>query len=954
MENLKSKILTILPTISKPTRYLGNELNSVRKEAANDASLVRFALAFPDVYDVGMSHLGLKILYHILNSRDDVWAERVYAPWIDMEREMRAKGIPLFSLESASPLRDFDIVGFSLQYEMSYTNVLNMLELAQIPLLAADRDGEYPLVIAGGPCAFNPEPMADFIDLFVIGDGEEVITEIVDCYKSHRDGVKRETSNVKRDREKILSKMADIEGVYVPLFASMEEQQDGTVTVSNDIRVRKRIVEKLDGAPYPVDYLVPFMRPIHDRAIIEVMRGCSRGCRFCQAGMIYRPVRERSPAVVERLAEELVEETGYEELSLSSLSTCDHSSIYEIVQQLVESVGTKKHVSISLPSLRTDAFSIELARKLGSTGKTGLTFAPEVATERMQRVINKKIPESEVLSTVESAFSTGWDSLKLYFMIGLPTETEEDVAEIARLIQEILHVALRANRRAKLNISVSTFVPKAHTPFQWERQLSLDEIQQRQNILMDRIGKNRRVKVSFHSPQVSYLEGVFARGDRRLGQVLRTAHALGCKLDGWSEFFNFDAWMQAFTQCGIDPDVYQKARKHDQVMPWDHVDAGLCRDFLLAERDKAEKEELTPDCRWGKCTGCGVCSILDTRYSIFDSSASSIQHPEPSIQYPVSSIQHPVSRIRFQFAKRDEVKLISHLDLLNALTRAFRRAGVPIAYSHGYNPHPKISFGSVLPVGTTSEAEFADVDLEVYMEPDDFIVRANHQLPPGLELLKAQEITLKARSLMAQIDLASYIVVLRMPDSGYRIPDTDIRHPASGIQNLVSRILDMDHIWIERPRKAKKKVMIRTKRQRTPQETSSFVDIRPLIRSIRLVAEDTKHKTGKPEDQEARKPESQKAGFSVTDRSSLITVEMVLSDGKAGKVRPEELVRLIFGGSVARDQSPVARELETSDLRLATSDFPASSIEIRKTGSFIECQGQLFSPMEIIKEGGVY
>jgi radical SAM family uncharacterized protein/radical SAM-linked protein len=783
-----------------------------------------------------------------------------------------------------------------------------------------------------------------------------------------------ESSSKSKDKKKLLSKMADIEGVYIPSLASIEEQPDGTITVSLAKRVRKRIAKDLDSAPYPVDYLVPFMRPIHDRAVIEVMRGCSRGCRFCQAGMIYRPVREKSSAVVQRL---IIKKTGYEELSLSSLSTCDHSSIYEIVQRLVESLGTKKHVSISLPSLRTDTFSVELAQQLGSTGKTGLTFAPEVATERMQRAINKEIPRSQVLSTVESAFSTGWDSLKLYFMIGLPTETEEDVTEIARLIEQVLQAALRANRRANINVSVSTFVPKAHTPFQWERQLSLDEIQQRQNLLMDRIGKNRRVKVSFHSPQVTYLEGVFARGDRRLGQVLQAAHALGCKLDGWSEFFNFDAWMQAFTQCGIDPDVYQKARKHDQVMPWDHIDAGLGKDFLLAERDRAEKEELTPDCRWGECTECRVCSILDARYKEGTRDQSTVarvletrDYRLETSEHPASSIQHPVSRIRFQFAKRKEVKFISHLDLLNAFTRAFRRAAIPIAYSHGFNPHPKISFGSVLPVGTISEAEFADVDLEAYMDPDDLIARANDQLPLGVELLEAQEIPLKEGSLMAQIDLASYIVVLDTQylrlDTGRANPRLNrgrVQHPASSIQDLVSGILNMDHIWIERSRKTKKKAMRRTRHQRTLQKTSNFVDIRPLVRSIRLVTEDTRHKTGKPEDQKARRPESRKAGFSVTDDLSLffasatklITLEMVLSDGRAGKVRPEEVIRFIFP---MLDNPPRTRVCSMEEPRIqhpvSSIQYLTSSIEIRKTGSFIEHQGQLFSPMEIIKEGGVY
>lgn len=876
------QLTEILPTVSKPTRYLGDELNAVRKDI-NNQNLIRFALAFPDIYDVGMSHLGFKILYQILNSRDDVWAERAYVPWVDMEMEMREKGIPLSGLESASPLRDFDIVGFSLQYEMSYSNILNMLELAQIPFLSENRDESYPLIIAGGPCAFNPEPMADFIDFFVIGDGEEVITEIVDCYKSHRN----------KDKKTLLSKMADIEGIYVPSLASVEEQPDGTLTVSGGLKIRKRVISDLDTAPYPVDYLVPFMRPIHDRVIIEVMRGCSRGCRFCQAGMIYRPVRERSPDVVGNLAAKLIGNTGYEELSLSSLSTCDHSSIHEILQQLIEPLGMKKHVSISLPSLRTDAFSVELARSLADIGKTGLTFAPEVATLRMQNVVNKRIPRSNILSTVESAFSSGWDSLKLYFMIGLPTETEEDIVEIAYLIKDTLNAALRVNRRASINVSVSTFIPKAHTPFQWEGQLSSEEVLQKQRLLMDQIGKNRRLKVSFHSPQVSYLEGIFARGDRKLGKVLLVAHELGCKMDGWSEFFDFDAWMQAFAQCGIDPDVYLKARKPEQVLPWDHIDAYLTKDFLQTERDKAYEAELTPDCRWGECSDCGVCDEGERRVirlapsDTQQSSASGVEQPVSSAQRPASSIKNSVIRIRFGFAKGRELRFISHLNLLNTFTRAFRRAEIPIAYSHGFNPHPKIKFGSVLSVGVTGDAEFADIDLEAYMEPDDFVSRSNAQLPPGLVIFEARGISLETRSLMAQINFASYIV---------RIPAT-VTDPESRIHS----VLNMDHLWIERSHKSKKRSKKRTSGK---PRTSSFVDIRPLIRDIKLLKQ----------------------------IDGILELEMILGDGNAGKVRPEEVIRLILSES-------------TEDTE---QDSVPSLIEIRKIGSFIEHHGQLLSPMEII------
>lgn len=882
---MNSEIKKILPTISKPTRYLGDELNAVRK-SLDIPDLVRFALAFPDIYDVGMSHLGFKILYQILNSKDDVWAERVYSPWIDMEAAMRDKGIPIFSLESASSLMDFDIVGFSLQYEMSYTNVLNMLELAQIPLLAKDRDSDaserrYPLVIAGGPCAFNPEPMADFIDFFVIGDGEEVVIEVVECYKAHRDGT----------RQELLSKIAEIPGIYVPSLASVEEQADGMLAVVGD-PVQKRVVEDLDGASYPVDYLLPFMKPIHDRVVIEVMRGCTRGCRFCQAGMIYRPLRERSPDVVECLAAETIKNTGYDELSLSSLSTCDHSSIQEIVKRLAESPGRDKHVAISLPSLRADSFSIELAQELTSIGKTGLTFAPEVATEKMQNVVNKSISKADVFSAVKGAFAAGWNSLKLYFMIGLPTETEEDIAEIARFVNQALNVAVNANRRASLNVSVSTFVPKAHTPFQWERQLSIDEVREKQELLRGKIGRNRRLNVSFHSPEVSLLEGVFARGDRRLGKVLHAAHQLGCKLDGWTECFNYDGWVQAFDQSHIDPEIYLKARKIDQKTPWDHIDAFVTKDFLLNERNKAYKLELTPDCRWGDCEGCGVRDMLngecpeirrpEIENPVFDS-----EQPVYSSEHPVSKNSEPVMKIRFQFAKQEAVKFISHLDLISTFIRAFKRAEVPVAYSHGFNPHPKFSLGTGLPVGTTSEAEFADVELEVFMEVDDFISRTNAQLPEGVKILKVQEIPLKERPLMAHISLASYIV---------RIPEME-----ADVDSQIRSILDMEHIWIERAQKNRGRS---GKRAKSQSSGTRFVDIKPLVRDI-----------GSPKSVEG-----------------MYQIEMLLGDGKNGKVRPEEVIRLILDDlAVDIDQKTML-----------------STIEIHKTGSFIEDQEQIFAPMESV------
>jgi len=866
----------ILPTISKPSRYTGNELNTTKKLLDRDAEslpIVRIALAFPDIYDIGMSHLGLKILYHILNSRDDVWAERAYAPWIDMEENMRAEKTLLASLESSTPLKDFDILGFSLQYEMSYTSVLNMLDLAQIPLLSRDRDDSHPLIMAGGPCAFNPEPMADFIDFFVIGDGEEIVLEIIDCYKTNKE----------LDKRQLLESMSRIEGIYVPSLLSTKELSDGTIVVSDGTKIKKRVVTDLDNVSYPLDYIVPFMKPIHDRAIVEIMRGCSRGCRFCQAGMIYRPVRERSSEVVENLAKEMIKRTGYEELSLSSLSTCDHSSIYAIVTELVESLGKEQHVAISLPSLRTDAFSLELARKLGSIGKTGLTFAPEVATERLRNVINKDISKEDTLSTVESAFSSGWDTLKLYFMIGLPTETEDDVSEIATLIQEVLNVARNANKRAKLSVSISTYVPKTHTPFQWERQLSIKEIQERQRFLIGKIGRNGRINISFHSPQVSFLEGTFARGDRRLGKVLLEAHKLGCKLDGWTELFDFNKWMEAFDRCDIEPSSYNRSRAFDEILPWDHIDSRISRDFLLAERERAYNGEMTPDCRNGECSDCGIC---DEKIKVkLDQNPRNKVKDAAFDQEKESDIQHPISKLRFKFAKGEEVKYISHLDLINVFTRAFRRSEIGIAYSHGFSPHPKISFSSALPLGTLSEAEYADIELDEDIEPEDFMSVVNAELPPGVKILEVQRVHLKSASLMAQTGFASYTVRLRDSDCD----------AVGELESKIRSIVENDHIMVHRQQKSKKT-------NRRNDKKDKLIDIRELVKSIELSG--------------------------CIDNA--LEIKMTLGDGSSGKVRPEEIINLLFGD---------VAEIDEDDTKFSTLD-------IMKTDFFIEYQGQFFSPME--------
>ncbi len=599
----------ILQRVAKPARYTGQEWGSVRKDPA--AVDVSFVLAFPDVYEVGMSHLGLKILYHVINRRPDAAAERVYAPWPDMEAELRNAGIPLHTLESFRPVAAFDVVGFTLQYELSYTNILNMLDLAGIPLLSADRGDGQPLVIAGGPCAFNAEPLADFIDLFVLGEAEEAVDELATAVAAWKKAGKP------GGRRGFLVRAAAIPGVYVPEFYRPRYNTDGTLAEVTAIEpaapavVTKRIVADLEQAPYPTSPVVPYLEIVHDRIMLELFRGCTRGCRFCQAGVLYRPVRERRPETLLRLAQELVDNTGYSEISLTSLSSADYSCLQDIVRRLIDRFKDQG-VSVSLPSLRIDSFSIELAEEVQKVRKSGLTFAPEAGTQRLRDVINKGVTERDLEEAVGAAFRAGWSGIKLYFMIGLPTETDEDVAGIAALARRVLDIyrEVKGKRGAKVSVSVSSFVPKPHTPFQWFGQNDIAELERKQQLLKN-LFRDRSVSFSWHDARVSFLEAVFARGDRRLGEVLLAAWRRGAKFDGWSEYFRFDVWLDAFRAAGIDPHFYTgRERSADEVLPWDHLSAGVDKSFLRREYDQAMAAVPTADCRRGECRACGVCQGL--------------------------------------------------------------------------------------------------------------------------------------------------------------------------------------------------------------------------------------------------------------------------------------------------------------------------------------------------------
>lgn len=597
----------LLLSVQKPGRYAGNEQGSVIKDKSKVD--LRFAFCFPDTYEVGMSHLGMKILYSQFNAREDIWCERVFAPWVDFEEVMRKNSIPLFALESHDPLTEFDIIGFTLQYELCYTNVLNMLDLSGIPIKSSERKGLKNLVVAGGPCVCNPEPLADFVDIFFLGEGEEVDLEVIDLYRECRD------NNV--SKEEFLQKAAQIEGVYVPSLYDIEYNSDNTIKAitpkcNAPSTVKKRIIKDLDNCFYPETFVTPFIEIIHDRAVQEVFRGCIRGCRFCQAGFIYRPVREKSADTVNSQAKCLCENTGYEEISLSSLSTSDYTELETLLSEMLDWSDEQK-VSISLPSLRVDNFSPELLENVKKVKKSGLTFAPEAGTQRLRDVINKNVTEEEIMRTCLTAFQGGYTSVKLYFMLGLPTETDEDLIGITALGQKIVNMFYEMPDRPRgksvnVSISVSTFVPKPFTPFQYEPQDDLAEVERKQKLLVESL-TTKKITLSWHDSKTSILEGVFARGDRRLGKVIYEAHKLGCKFDGWGEMFDYDKWMKAFEIAGVDPNFYNhRTRDFEEILPWSHLDYYVTEKFLQEENRLAHAAAVTPNCR-EKCSNCGAACM---------------------------------------------------------------------------------------------------------------------------------------------------------------------------------------------------------------------------------------------------------------------------------------------------------------------------------------------------------
>jgi radical SAM family uncharacterized protein/radical SAM-linked protein len=879
MHPLSEKIKkNLLPFVTKPGRYVGNELGAIKKDHQDR---LKVALAFPDVYEIGMSYLGQAILYHLTNRRPDSVAERVFSPWPDAEEIMRKENIPLFSLESHTPLREFDIIGFSLTYELNYTNVLNMLDLTKMPVFSSQRDETYPLVIAGGPSAMNPEPTADFFDLFALGDGEEMTDEILDVIQL-----------AKKDnwsKEELLLKLAQIPGVYVPRFYEV------TYDAENEFRsikprfqgvperIKVRTVPELKNEFYPPAPIVPFLETTHDRLTIEIMRGCPMRCRFCAATVAYQPKRERPVAEIVKQAETGIANSGWDEISLLSLSTTDYSKLPELVKELNRKFSSKK-VSVSLPSLRPDSLSLEVARLVSRVKKSGLTFAPEAGTVRLRNVSGKHLNEEDLLNTAKIAFSSGWNLLKLYFMIGLPTEREEDLAGIVDWLKKILRVAKDAGGGKNLNITISPFTPKPQTPFQWEKLEEVDSLQGKIYYLKSNL-RQGNLHLKFRDPQVSYLEGILSRGDRRLSSVIYSAWEKGAKLDGWSEHFNYSFWKEGFSEAGIEPSLYSGAKNTESPLPWDHIDKGIKKEHLKKERNRAyalSEESISPEDHpqaslskkempVDKIKIADLIPTEEMQKSLTPSSGPSMTFSD---SYGRKRKKIPVSlpvtvargRVRLRWSKSEEVRFTSHLDVGRTFERTIRRSGIPIAYSEGFHPHQKMAFGPPLPLGFISDSEYLDLQLTEPYTPL-FFGQLNQALPDGFKFLEARVILGKSESLSSVINLASYEVKLDIP--------------YDQIHTSIQSLLERENLCIKRITKEKIKE----------------VDIRRHIFKL----------------------DSERLG-------NMVTLRMYLGLGNEGYVRPDEI--LVYG--------------------LGMEEKEVLGLLIKRSGLFVVKEKQLLTPMEVV------
>ncbi len=750
---MREDIRSFLTSVQKPGRYTGNETNSVFKDLENVT--VRAAFCYPDTYEIGMSNLGMRILCDALNSSDRVWCERVYAPWTDMEEEMTKRGIPLFTHESGDLVGEFDIVAFTMQYELCYTTMLNMIKLANIPLRRTDRGEEHPIVIAGGPCAYNPEPVSDFIDVFSIGEGEEALPEFAELMRDMKE-------NGTYSRKDFLYKVAtELKGFYVPSLYSISYNDDGTIsaitTADEKIPpiVYKRVVENFDKCTPPLNPVMPNIETVHDRVTLEVFRGCIRGCRFCQAGMVCRPVRERSPETLDCIAKTMIKNSGYDEISLSSLSISDYSKISELTDSLL-SWTNEKMVNLSLPSMRADSFTKELMDKISTVRSSTLTFAPEAGTPRLRDVINKNITEEEILRACSVAYQAGKNQIKLYFMNGLPGETYDDIEGISTLASHVIDEYFRTPNRNKakqpqVTLSVACFIPKPQTPFQWEGQNTFPELEDKQAFLNSKI-TDRKIRYNYHDAKVSHIEAVFARGDRRLGKALEEAVNRHVTFDSWEDHFDFDNWLDIFKVTGIDTAFYaNRTIPDDEILPWDMISCGVTKEFLLSERHKSQKAIATPSCK-EKCSACGVNKLVDKEFCRWcpghpDSSDSagvivsdivSDKELPKKPEIAKGSIK-PARKLRVRFRKYGAMLYISHLDLSKTLSRALVRSGLPIYYTEGFNPIPKLVFATPLSVGCGGDEEVLDIRLMQSVKNEEIMEKLTAVMPNGIELIRVYE-----------------------------------------------------------------------------------------------------------------------------------------------------------------------------------------------------------------------
>ena len=777
----------MLKSVTKPGRYSGGEYGAILKDKS--AVKARFAFCFPDSYEIGMSNLGVRLLYGALNEHPDIWCERVYDPWVDMQEEMKKHNLPLCALESGDPLDQFDFVAFTLQYEMSYTNVLNMLDLAGIPLRAKDRGEDVPLVIGGGPCAYNPEPVADFFDLFNIGEGEDMLPAIVRLY------VRMKEEGTYTRRAFLLEAARSIPGVYVPSLYEVTYKEDGTIAAYTPTeegvpeKVQKQIIKDLDKVYFPEKVVMPYIETVHDRIMLEVYRGCIRGCRFCQAGMIYRPVREKSADVLNAQAKALFDATGYEEISLSSLSISDYTELEPLCDKLLCWTDDNM-VSLSLPSLRVDSFNKELMKRIESVRSSSLTFAPEAGTQRLRDVINKNVREEDVLRAVNVAFDAKKNAVKLYFMNGLPTETYEDLDGIAELAGKVADAYYQnpnrnRSRQVQVTVSVSCFIPKPFTPFQWEAQDTMETLREKQEYLDQKI-TNRHVRYQHHDARVSHIEAVLARGDRRLSDALELACREGFKFDAWDEYFDYDKWLSVLARTGIDPAFYaNRVWGLDEILPWDVIDCGVSKEFFLRERAKAYEAATTPNCREA-CSACGAnklggvravcpgCKNAPVAEGASAKASDGAQHPAKEAAKASNSAQHPPKgkhppkeswpklpapkTVRILFRKVGDLQYISHLDLQRTFARVLVRAAIPMWYTQGFNPHAKVIFGLPLSVGSESECEFIDLRIDRDIPPERVKAQLNAELTEEMQILEAYEPT----TAMQAIAWAKYEICLHL------------------------------------------------------------------------------------------------------------------------------------------------------------------------------------------------